>query len=295
MLLSSLGSKRTFVRGNSKVGLFSLLVLVFGLFSLNAEPIDNPADEPNEELLLMMNDVRTKAGLKALNQDRRIGDAAALHLAQFVKNGQISDQFEGEPSLQERLRMAQVASGAAAEIVLRVPDLDHVPEVLKRDDIQKVLLDPAYSLAGVAQTQSGGELFIVANLVRPLQSLSADEVEKATIDSLQQARTSAKQMRFKVVQMRQLRGMACDMAKKDSLKAAPVNPYFGYIGGPSRDVRNLTFTTVDPGVLPHSVQIAGDDPRINTASVGVCFAPSKTYPDGIYWVAIVLYASGALR
>ncbi len=283
MSLWSLGrSTRTFVEGNSKFGLLSLLVLVFGLFPLNAEPIDNPTDEPNEKLLLMMNDVRTKAGIKTLNQDKRIDDAAAMHLAEFVKNGQISDQFEGEPSLQERLRMAKAASGAAAEIVLRLPDLDHVPEVLKRDDIQKFLLNPAYSLAGVAQMQSGGELFIVANLVRPLQSLSADEVEKTTIDSLQQARTSAKRMLFKVIHMRQLRGMACDMAKKDSLKAAPVNPYFGYVGSPSQDVRNFTFTTVDPGALPHGVQIAGDDPKINTASVGVCFAPSKTYPDGIY-------------
>jgi hypothetical protein len=243
----------------------------------------------------MLNDVRTKAGLVALKPDQKISDAAALHLGEFVTHGEIAEQFDGEPSLLERLRMAQVLSGPAGEIMLHAKGLDQVPGFLRASDVQKVLLNPAYSLAGIAQIEHGQELFIVVNLVQPLQSLSQDEVENLLIDALQQARKNAKLMPFKVVPMRQLRGTACDMATKDSLKAAPVNPYSGYIGAPSNDVRNLTFNTFDPGVLPHGIQVGGDDPKIKTASVGVCFGKSKSYPDGIYWVAIVLYGSGDLQ
>jgi len=297
MLLSYGGRRdRAYVRGNRSVGLLSLLILVFWVFSQNAWPVQTPTDDPNEKLLLMINDARTKAGLKILNHDKRIDDAAALHLGEFVKNGQISNQFEGEPSLLERVRMAQVTGGAAGEVMLQVPDLDHVPDVLKRDDIQKVLLVPSYSLAGVAQMQSGGEWFIVVNLVRALQSLSADEVEDLLVESLQEARTKAKLGRLNIVKMPQLRKSACEMAKKDSLKAEPVNPYGGrvawYSSGPSSSVRNFTFTTLDPGSLPESLQIGRDDPRIDTASVGVCFATSKTYSGGTYWVQIVLYGGG---
>jgi len=270
-----------------------LSVLILNLLAANAWATNNPSDDSNEKLLSMLNDVRAKSGLTPLKHDTRIDDAAALHLGEFVKNQQISDQFEGEPTLLERLRMAQVSAGAAGEIMLEAKQLDQVTELLKRADIQKALLNPAYTLAGVAQIESGTELFIVADLVRPLQSLSTDEVEKLVVDSLQLARSQAKLIPFKIVPMRSLRGMACDMAKKDSLKAEPVNPYVGYVGAPSKDVRNFTFTTFDPGVLPRGVQTAGDDPRINTASVGVCFAPSKTYPNGTYWVAIVLYGAGA--
>jgi len=104
-----------------------------------------------------------------------------------------------------------------------------------------------YKRQGLAEVQNGAELFIVANLVRPLQALSPDEVENLVVESLQQSRRSAKLMPFNVVRMRQLRGVACDMAKKDSLKAELVNPYVGYVGAPSNNVRNFTFTTFDPG------------------------------------------------
>ena len=80
------------------------------------------------------------------------------------------------------------------------------------------------------------------------------------------------------------------MAKKDSLKTTPVNPYGGvYIGAPSPDVRNFTYTTTDPGTLPSNIQNMGHEPKINAVSVGACFGNSKTYPDGTYWVAAVFY------
>lgn len=247
----------------------------------------DPAHD-NQKLFAMLNDVRAKAGLSALASDKRIDDAAALHVVEFANRKEISDQFEGEPSLLERLRMAQLPSGSAGEIMFEATNLDQIPEFLKKADIQEVLLNPAFSLAGLAEMQQGSDLFIVANLVRPLRSLAPDEVERLVIDSVQAMRAHAKLTPFKVVPMRRLRAAACDMAKKDSLKAAPINPYLDG-GSPSKDVRNLTYTTLDPGILPSGVQTAGDDPKINSISVGVCFGSSKNYPDGVYWVATILY------
>lgn len=267
------------------------VLFVFTAFHQNATAQDTAATTDDQKLFAMLNDARAKAGLSGLASDKRIDDAAALHVAEFANRKEISDQFEGEPSLLERLRMAQLPSGSAGEIMLEAANLDQIPEFLKRPDVQKVLLNPAFSLAGLAKMQQGSELFIVANLVRPLRSLTPDEVEHLVIDSVQGARSHAKLMPFKVVGMRQLRAAACDMAKKDSLKAAPINPYLGYTGSPSKDVRNFTYTTVDPGILPRGVQVAGDDPKINSISVGVCFGSSKNYPDGVYWVATILYNS----
>jgi len=270
-----------------------LLLTICALTTWPSWADDTPAGDQNEVLLSMLNDVRVKAGLAPLETNSRISDAAAMHLAEFLEKGEIVDQFEGEPPLLERLRMAQVPSGAAGEIMLRAKALDQVPEFLKNAETQGILLNPSYSLVGFAQAQQGQELFIVVNLARPLQTLSPDEVEDLLADSLQQARSHAGLTRFKIAPMRQLRSTACEMAKKDSLKTAPVNPYFGYVGAPSQDVRNFTFTTVDAGALPQNIRIAGGDPKIDTDSLGVCFATSKTYPEGVYWVILVLYGSGA--
>jgi hypothetical protein len=68
------------------------------------------------------------------------------------------------------------------------------------------------------------------------------EVENSVIEAVQQQRIKLKIAPYKVVPMLQLRKMACEMAKKDSLKGTPINPYAGeaYIGSPSQDIRSFT-------------------------------------------------------
>jgi len=261
-----------------------LVVLICGL----AWADESAADESGAKLLAMMNAVRVSAGVPALTADKRIDDAATLHLAEFVTNQTVSDQFEGEPTLLERLRMAEVPGATAGEIMLKAASLDQVLELLKRADIQKLLVNPAYSVAGSATMQSGDALFIVANLVRPLQALSAEEVENLVVDAVQQSRLRVNLTAFKVIPLPQLRASACEMVKKDSLKVQPVDVYSGHLNAPS-EIHNFTFTAADPRILPGSIENAGGDPKINSISVGVCYGKSKSYPDGTYWVGAILY------
>ena len=59
-----------------------LLVLICGLLWQDAWADDNPANGPNEKLLSIMNEVRTKAGLASLKPDKRIDEAAATAILQ---------------------------------------------------------------------------------------------------------------------------------------------------------------------------------------------------------------------
>lgn len=264
--------------------LFTLSILLCG--ASRADEV--PPDEQAAKVLSMLNDERTKAGLEVVKYDNRIDGAAAMHVAEYIKNGEISDQFEGEPSLVERLRMVQVVCVAAGEIMIKAARLEQVPELLKRPDIQKVLMNPGYLTAGIAAVADGPALYVVANLVRPLRALSPDEVENLVVDAVQQARAGGNLTPFKVVPLPQLRELACNMAKKDSLKVMPVNPYMKYNAAPSQ-IHNLAFTAGDPRNLPAGVKDVGSDPKLNSVSVGVCFATSKTYTDGTYWVALMMY------
>lgn len=247
----------------ARVRNFGRAAVLLGLigFSMGARTQEKRGVPIEDSLLSMMNQARTNANLPPLVGDKRLNDAAVMHLIEFVRNEQIADQFEGEPSLPERLRLAQAPFASAGEIVLMVPDLDHVPEQLMRNDIKQSLLNPKFSMAGFAAKQSESHLFVVVDLVRPLQALNVDEVEALITDAVQRSRTDKKLVPFNVVPMGRLRGLTCEMAKKDSLKVEPVNPYGNYIGAPSANVRNFVFTSVDPGILPAGVRTAGTTPR----------------------------------
>jgi uncharacterized protein YkwD len=244
-----------------------------------------------DQLLSMMNQARAEAGLPALKADARLDGAASMHLFEISKSGEISDQVESGSGLIERLRTAQISCGSAGEIVLKVAEVDRVPDQLRTSEsARRVLLNPKFSIAGVAQMISGTQLFIVADLAQPLGALSPDEVENLVVEAAQHSRESHKLVPFKVLPMRRLRGMACDMAKKDSLKVEPPDPSLEYPRALTSVGQSFVFTTRDPRVLPAGVQAVGFDPKVSIISVGVCFARSPAHPDGTYWVGLMFWA-----
>jgi len=250
-----------------------------------------PDREIADKVFSMANQVRVAAGLPALKADPRINDAATLHVVEFAKDGHPADQYGDEPWLMERLRMAEVRAGAAGEILLSVPDVDHVPEQMKTaEPVRNTLLNPKFTLAGFAVLRGGPQLYIVGNLVQLLEDLSIEQVEDLVVDTVQHRRMAVKIMPFKVIPMHQLRERACGMVKKDSLKATPVDPYLDkFPAPPSRDFRILAFTASDPRVLSDTIRGPADDPKLNALSVGVCFGSSKTYPTGTYWIVLEFY------
>jgi len=258
----------------------------------------NVADpEAADKVFSMANEIRVAAGLPPLTRDQHINDAATFHAIEFAKSETPADQYPFEPWLIERLKMAEVRAGAAGEILVRTPDLDHVPAKLKTDEsVQKVLLNPKFTLAGFAAIHNGPWLYIVGDLIRLLENLSTEDVEDLVVQIVEHRRTARKIAPYAVRPMHQLRERACEMAKKDSLKLAPVDPYLASDATSfASNFRVLTFTTPDPRVLSDSIQGPANDPKLNTLSVGACFSSSKTYPSGTYWIALEFYDSRNLR
>ena len=67
------------------------------------------------------------------------------------------------------------------------------------------------------------------------------------------------------------------MARADSLKPAAVRG--SYI---------LRYTTEQPEMLPAQAARAIEDRGVRTFSVGTCYARTNSYPNGVYWVTLVL-------
>jgi hypothetical protein len=70
---------------------------------------------------------------------------------------------------------------------------------------------------------------------------------------------------------------ACSMARADSLKTAA--PRGSYI---------LRYTTGQPETLPAAAAKAIGDRAMHAFSVGTCYARTASYPNGVYWVTLVL-------
>jgi len=281
-----------------------LTAIAVMILSVAAWGQNYPDAEIADRVFSMVNQVRIAEGLPALKADRGINDASTLHVIEFVKDGDIADQYGDEPSLMDRLRMANVRAGAAGEVMLRAPSVEKIPDQLRTSEVvRRVILDPRFTFAGFAAMQNGSWLYVVGNLVQPIEALSNDQVEDLVAQTVQHRRTAMKLPPFKVIPMRELRKDACEMSKKDSLRTRSSDPYLGSnrntntgtgsllrggVGG-GGGYRSLQFTSTDPRVLPDSIQGPAGEPELNALSVGVCFGTSATYPTGTYWVVLLFY------
>lgn len=245
-----------------------------------------------QDFLSVANQMRASAGAPALTSDSRLIDSATLHLGELVKHDSLANQYDDEPGLVDRIRLAQAPVGPMGEVLVRASDLAHaVDQVKGNPQVQKVLLNPMFTSAGFAAMHNGAWIYIVGDLVEPLKNLSIIEVENLVIEAVQQERTKLKIVPYKVVPMPQLRKTACEMATKDSLKVAPVDPYVrgSYMGAPSQNIRSFTYASADPTGLSESIKSAEGDPKLNTVWAGSCLASSPTHPTGAYWVMMVFY------
>jgi hypothetical protein len=274
---------------------FQKLLLLLAGFLLpicNAGAQNDPAAE--QQFFALMNDVRASAGLPLLKPDLHVKESASLHLSQFVNNRRISSLFAGERALQERLQSAGVLCGAASEIMAMAPDLNRPIEQLIGDDAKKTILDPRLTIADVAAVKSGNMWFVVADLIQPQQGLSIEEVEKLILTSVHDLRRAKGLRPLKGFWSKRLRAAAGEMAKKDSLNVEiPDAPDASFMGSDRPYARAFAYTSFNPKELPQSIVAMPDDPKINTIAVGACFAKSKTYPNGMYWIVIQLYAAAS--
>ena len=242
-----------------------------------------------QELLATMNDIRAKSGLHALGVDTRLKQAALKHLAELAAaEGKFSDQYPGEPSLRERIEAAKVSCTSSGEILLKLPDTmtdepRRIGDALQRQESLKQILDPRYSIVGIAIAHSDFYVYAVADLADSFRVMSIDEAEKLAAKSLQQSLKSKNLPPFRVSFKEKLRRLACEAAQKDSLEVGIET---------TMAEQSFVYTTVDPEHADLLDAIANRQPKsaIRNADIylGACFAPSKSFPEGRYWFVVWL-------
>jgi uncharacterized protein YkwD len=235
--------------------------------------------EAEQQLLDLANQARAQAGISPLSRDEGLADAARAHAQAMVSEQQLSHQFPGEPSLAQRVAQStSLHLDRAGENVALAETVDGAQNVLMHSPPHREnLLNPGYNVAGFAVIRSGERLYVVQDFGRELPTVTPEIANQQIANGLQRMREQDRLPALNQTDGSAAQLLACAMAKADGLSSLP--PQSHYI---------LRYTTMEPGRLPAGAEKILGNRELRTFSVGSCYAKTSTYPNGAYWVALLL-------
>src|SRR5277367_62819 len=246
-------------------------------------PFSDYDSEAEQVLLQLANQARKQVGAPQLTLDAGLAQAARKHAEAMFAARQLSHQFEGEPSLPQRLASAtRTQLDREAENVALDFDPEHGHEHLMQSPPHRAnLLNAAYNVVGLGVIRSGDRLYIVQDFGHALPNYSTAEVKEQIAAALAQARVQARQPELARRDLPNSDDAACSMAQADKLGTAPVQQL-------AQRYTVLTYTSLHPEALPENGMQAISSRNLRSFSVGACYARTATYPTGVYWVVLTL-------
>jgi uncharacterized protein YkwD len=239
--------------------------------------------QAEQQLLELANQSRAQAGIPSLTVDSGLSHAARIHAQAMLEAGQLSHQFDGEPSLAQRLAAAtRVQLDQEGENVAFDSNAEQGHQHLMLSPPHRAnLLNPAYNVVGLGAVRDGDQLYIVEDFGHALPNYSAAEVKDRVVAALNQMRRQADLPELQRRDLLVADDAACSMAQADKLGTSPIRQL-------AQRYRVLTYTSLRPETLPAGASSAIISPDLHSFSVGACYARTDTYPSGVYWIVLSL-------
>jgi uncharacterized protein YkwD len=246
-------------------------------------PFSDYDPEAEQVLLDLANQARAQAGAPRLTLDAGLSQAARTHAESMFAARQLSHQFEGEPSLPQRLGTAtHTQLDQEGENVALDFDAAKGHEHLMLSPPHRAnLLNPAYNVVGLGVVRSGDRLYIVQDFGHALPNYSVAQVKERVAATVVQARHQANQPDLARQDLPTADDAACSMAQADKLGTSPVHQL-------AERYTVLTYTSLHPETLPAQASHMLGSHNLRSFSVGTCYARTGTYPTGVYWVVLSL-------
>jgi len=120
----SLGNRSSFSRYNVSLKMHkAIVVIIYLVFATSISAHAGPSQR-EQQLFDLVNHEREKAGLKKLEWSDSLAEAALAHSKLLAENLDLSHQFPGEPTVQERVGATRLRFNAVAENVAEGPDVN---------------------------------------------------------------------------------------------------------------------------------------------------------------------------
>jgi uncharacterized protein YkwD len=244
--------------------------------SNDSSPYDAQAER---KLFDLANRARAQSAIAPLQIDDGLTQAARAHAAEMAAQQQLSHQFPGEPPLAQRLAAnSTLHLDQAGENVSYATSVEQSHQGLMHSPPHREnLLNPAYNVAGFGVVRVGSVLYVAQDFGHSLPAYPPRQAGGLVSGSIARTRREASLPPLQWMDSAATEESACAMARADSLKTpAP------------RGVYILRYTTAQPEELPAAVSKAIENRAVHIFSVGTCYGRTNTYPNGIYWVTLVL-------
>ncbi len=251
-------------------------------------PINDYDSLAEQQLLELANQARAQAGAPRLTLDVGLSRAARAHAEAMFAARQLSHQFDGEPSLPQRLATAtRTQLDQEGENVALDYDAEKGHEHLMLSPPHRAnLLNPEYNVIGLGVVRSGDRLYIVQDFGHALPNYSVAQVKERIAATVAQVRHQANLPDLARGDLHNndlpsADAAACSMAEADKLGTSAVRQL-------AQRYTVLTYTSLHPETLPASAEHALSSHNLRSFSVGVCYERTETYPTGVYWVVLSL-------
>jgi hypothetical protein len=133
-----------------------------------------------------VNRERASLGLRQLQWDTALANAARLHTALLADHDALSHRFDGEADLQTRLRMAGASFRLVAENVAEAPDVSALHIAWMNSTPHRAnILDPQVDSIGIAIERRGEQYFATQDFAAVVAPLSREEQERRVASLLQ--------------------------------------------------------------------------------------------------------------
>ncbi len=240
--------------------------------------------EAERQLLVMTNQARAQAGLPPLQMDEGLTQAARTHAAALAAQQQLSHQLPGEPSLAQRLAASSsLHLDRGGENVVFAPSVDQAQQGLMRSPPHREnLLNAAYNVAGFGVVRRGYTLYVAQDYGHGQPTYSAQTSEDIVATSVSRTRGAAKLSLLRRLDGGAAQAAACSMARENSLNT-PLSHEM------AQSHYLLRYTSDQPQTLPSSAGRAVGDREVHAFAVGSCYARTASYPNGVYWIALLFY------
>lgn len=242
-------------------------------YDLNAE----------DQLLGLTNRERARVGAAPLQIDPGLTAAARAHALAMAERKELSHQLAGEPPLLQRVGSSSLHLDKAGENVALDVDIDQAHDGLMHSPHHREnLLKAEYNVVGFGVARIGDQIFVVEDFGHSLPTVAAGQAEDAVAGAIVRERVQIRHSGLRRLQLQTLRSAACSMADKDDINPKAVSAL-----GPMRYV--LTYTNMQPQALPEDAGRALADRNLRSFAVGSCYAHTRSYPNGAYFVAVAFY------
>jgi hypothetical protein len=241
---------------------------------------DNAAEQKIFELL---NQARAQRGLPALQQNAQLQEAARAHSQAMAARQKLSHQFRGEPPVRERLATTGLHFDRDGENVGLNQSAEGAHQGFMHSPPHRAnILNPDYNAVGIGVAERGENMWVTEDFARTFAEYSASGVEEIVAGRVSELRGRAGLTALGRRFVPALRQDACSMAHQDKL-----NPRLPLRVADAHQA--AVFTSTEPQVLPPEAVAIARQRLAKAFAVGACFARTRKYPAGAYWVVLVTF------